>query len=56
MDSAIARRYGRTDLILTYDNDQFFDRPLVLGAGLDLDEVARFVAGVAETSPKCSAS
>ena len=53
VDSAIARRYGRTDLILTYDNDQFFfDRPLVLGAGLDLDEVARFVAGVAETSPE----
>ena len=53
VDSAIARRYGRTDLILTYDNDQFFfDRPLVLGAGLDLDEVARFVAGVAETAPE----
>ena len=53
VDTAIARRYGRTDLILTYDNDQFFfDRPLLLEAGLDLDEVARFVAGVAETTPE----
>ena len=53
VDTAMVQRYGRTDLILTYDNDQFFlDRPLLLEAGLDLDEVARFVAGVAETAPE----
>ena len=35
VDTAMAQRYGRTDLILTYDNDQFFlDRPLLLEAGL----------------------
>ena len=53
VDTAMAQRYGRTDLILTYDNDQFFlDRPLLLEAGLDLDRVAQFVASVAETTPE----
>ena len=53
VDTALAARYGRSDLILGYGNDQFFlDRPLMRDAGLDIDEVARFIAGVAESSPE----
>ena len=53
VDTALANRYGRTDLLLTYDNDQFFlDRAVVREAGLDGDEIARFIAGVAETAPE----
>lgn len=53
VDSALVARFGRADLVLTYDNDQFFlDRPLLLRAGLDADQVARFVAAVAESAPE----
>lgn len=53
VDTALRARYGRDDLVLKYDNDQFFlDRPLLLQAGLNADEVARFIAGVAETAPE----
>ncbi|MGB1074482.1 MAG: hypothetical protein ACPGYZ_10355, partial [Flavobacteriales bacterium] len=53
VDTALANRYGRTDLLLTYDNDQFFlDRDRVREAGLDADEIARYIAGVAESAPE----
>ncbi len=53
VDTALMERYGRQDLILQYSNDQFFlDRPLMRAAGLDADEVAQFVAGVAEEAPE----
>lgn len=53
VDSAISVRFGRTDLVLTYDNDQFFlDRAAIRNARLDADAVARFVASVAEEAPE----
>ena len=53
VDTALNERYGRTDLVLSYSNDQFFlDRPLMRAAGLDADEVARFIAGLAEEAPE----
>lgn len=53
VDTALQVRFGRDDLVLKYDNDQFFlDRPLLLRAGLDADAVARFIAGIAETAPE----
>ncbi len=53
LDTALLKRYGRSDLILTYDNDQFFlDRELIWKLNLDPHEVARFIASVAETAPE----
>ena len=53
LDTALFERYGRSDLVLTYDNDQFFlDRELIRNEGIDADDVALFIAGVAETAPE----
>ena len=53
VDTALQDRYGRDDLLLAYNNDQFFlDRPRLRALGLDADEVARFIAGEAETAPE----
>lgn len=53
VDTALQDRYGRDDLLLAYNNDQFFlDRPRLRALGLDADEIARFIAGVAETAPE----
>ena len=53
LDTALQERYGRSDLVLKYDNDQFFlDRSVLRNARLDADEVARFIAGIAESAPE----
>ena len=53
VDTALSARFGRSDLILKYDNDQFFlDRPLMRDAGIDADAVARFVAELAAEAPE----
>ena len=53
VDSALEKKFGRTDLVLAYDNDQFFlDRPLLTQEGLDADVVARFISRIAETAPE----
>ena len=53
VDTALRARFGRGDLVLKYDNDQFFlDRPLMRDAGIDADAVARFVAEVAAEAPE----
>ncbi len=49
VDSALLTRYGRSDLILKYENDQFFlNRPTIHEAQLNAHDMARFVAHVAE--------
>jgi len=53
LDTALFERFGRSDLVLTYDNDQFFlDQELIRNEGMNADDVARFIAGVAETAPE----
>ena len=53
VDTALLERYGQGDLVLQYSNDQFFlDRPALRAANLDADEVARFVASIAEEAPE----
>lgn len=49
VDSALLARYERSDLILKYENDQFFlNRPAIHEAQLNAQDMARFVAHVAE--------
>lgn len=53
VDSALEKKFGRTDLVLAYDNDQFFlDRPLLTQEGLEADVIARFISRIAETAPE----
>ncbi len=52
VQSAVSERYGRSDIIRQYDNDQFFlDRTVLRDANLNADEVARFAAGIAADYP-----
>ncbi|MCH1576738.1 MAG: alkaline phosphatase family protein [Flavobacteriales bacterium] len=52
VQAAVSERFGRDDLIRTYDNDQFFlDRNAIRNAQLDADQIARFAAGVASGFP-----
>ena len=51
--AAVAARFGRSDIIREYDNDQFFlNRAVLRQEGIDADEVARFVAATAAEFPE----
>ena len=51
--AAVEAKYGRGDIVRTYDNDQFFlDRSVMREAGIDADEAARFTAAVAAEFPE----
>lgn len=51
--AAVGAKYGRSDVIREYDNDQFFlDRSVMREAGIDADEAARFTAAVAAEFPE----
>ena len=51
--AAVKEKFGHSDLILEYDNDQFFlNRPILREKGIDADAVARFAASTASTFPE----